>query len=202
MDAFPLCWPVAFLTASHRRAVPAGQGAAPSCPTPLRQAAWGCSELWQYPMAPLITRTPCPGCGDRPCCCQLRPEQGSPEATWSWAGSMGREVVAGRAGAWPSCVSSWLRRPYTPLSVSHTLSPASCPFLSSRTRVHAAPPGTPLPAMGCPWACSPVPGLQGKGQGAWLSPRAETCPPWLQKVTISPQPVIDMRLFINILCSE
>lgn len=29
-----------------------------------------------------------------------------------------------------------------------------------------------------------------------------TCPPWLGKVMISPEPVIDMRLFINILCSE
>lgn len=44
-------------------------------------------------------------------------------------------------------------------------------------------------------------GARVQGRSDCLS-MVEMCPPWLEKVTISPQPVIDTRLFINILCSE
>lgn len=44
-------------------------------------------------------------------------------------------------------------------------------------------------------------GCQGHGRSDCVS-MVGMCPPWLGKVMISSQPVIDMRWFINILCSE
>lgn len=106
---------------------PCRAGAAPSCPTRPHQASWGCSELWQYPTAPLITCTPRPGCGDRPCCCQLHPEQGSPErprgagtGPWGgkrWLGGLGHGQAVSPPGS---------------------IVPSRCSVLATRSHLHRA----------------------------------------------------------------